>query len=419
MSSAALPALAAPTTAPAAGPHEIEMTWMSIANWYFKLGDLRIVMDGYITRVPGPPFFFAPSGFPADQFAFTQGPYNVDVAAVTKVKNALPANGALDYILAGHSHFDHTWDTPTWAKLTGAPIIGGLSTCYQAVAQNLPADQCRIVNGGERIDLGQGVTMRVVRFNHSGNDTNPIQHFARELSGPPVPDPVTGGFRAGVGEDYPNGGGGRAFLFTIDNPGGPVSFFVQNSASAFDLDKDIVVDGVNYGAPLANLAAAMKDAGLTSVDAWIGTGGAAVAKLIVPVIHPKVYIPNHWDGLFNSFWAGMPFPFKDDALKGYLDSQNIALMPQHQYFDTYRLDRTGVTMQPNHAVKQKLGFPDVQTFGTAMLDAVDHVASTSYGDDCGEGLVQSPWERSTFAHNTNTLAASLAPRFVASASPTR
>ena len=396
-----------------AGPHEVELTWMSIANWYFRLGDLRIVMDGYITRVPGPPFFFAPVGFPADQFAFTQGPYDVDVASVTRVKNALEANGKLDYLLAGHSHFDHTWDTPTWSKLTGAPIIGGLSTCYQAVAQDVQASKCRVVNGGERIDLGNGVTMRIVRFNHSGNASNPIQHFARELSGPPVPDPITGGFRAGVGEDYPNGGGGRALLFTIDNPGGPISFFVNNSASAFDLNQDIIVDGVNYGAPLSNLAAAMADAGLTSVDAWIGTGGLAVAQLIVPVIHPKVYIPNHWDGLFNSFWGGMPFPYKDDTLKAYLDAQHITLMPQHQYFDTYRLDASGVRMTPNHDVKQKLGFPDVQPFTSAMLDAVEKVASTAYGDDCGEGFVQTPWTRSTFAHASNSLVANLAPQLVA------
>src|SRR5690349_24390237 len=31
-----------------AAPPTVEMTWMSIANWYFKIGDKRIVMDGYI-----------------------------------------------------------------------------------------------------------------------------------------------------------------------------------------------------------------------------------------------------------------------------------------------------------------------------------------------------------------------------------
>jgi len=281
-----------------------------------------------------------------------------------------------------------------WTAInTGAPIIGGLSTCLQAQAQNLPATQCKVINGGERLELAEGVIARVVRFNHSGNNTNPIQHFARELSAPPVPDPVLGGFRAGVGEDYPNGGGGRAFLFTINRNGTTLSFFVQNSASAYDLDQNIVVDGVDYGAPLENLKAAMADAGLSSVDVWIGTGSLPVAQLIVPVIHPKAYIPSHWDGLFNPFWGGMPFPFKDTALSGYLASQGIPLLPQGQYMDRFVLSATGLATQPNHAVKQRLGFADVQPFSTAMLAAVQKVASTSDGDDCGESSSLSPWAR--------------------------
>lgn len=364
------------------GKPTVEMTWMSIANWYFDVGGVRMVMDGYITRLPGPPFFFAPPESPGDSFGLTQFPWLVDVPSVTRVQEALPDRGTLDYLIAGHSHFDHTWDTPTWAKLTGAPIIGGLSTCYQAQAQNVT--DCRIVNGGEAIRLGRGVTMRVVRFNHSGNASNPIQHFARELSGPPTPDPVTTGFKGGVGEDYPNGGGGRAFLFTVDRGGRQVSFFVNNSASAFDLDQPIIVDGVNYGAPLDNLAKAMKDAGLTSVDVWIGTGGLAVAQLIVPVLHPRTYIPNHWDGLFNPFWPGLPAPYRDDALAGFLSSQGIALLPQHQYFDGYRLTPAGVTLLENHRIKQRLGFSDVQQFPAAATAAATRAAAvqTTAAEDC-------------------------------------
>jgi hypothetical protein len=269
-------------------------------------------------------------------------------------------------------------------------MIGGRSSCFQATAQGVAPGQCRVIDGGEKIDLGQGVTVRVVRFNHSGDTTNPIQHFARELYDPPTPDAATGGLRAGVGEDYPNGGGGRAFLFTVNRAGGMLSFFVQTSASAFDLDKEIIVDGVNHGAPLANLSAAMADAGIKSVDAWIGTGGLPLAKLIVPVIRPKVYIPSHWDGLFNPFWPGLPYPFKDEALKAYLDAEKIPLMPQQQYFDSYALDAQGVTIKPNGAVKKKLGFTDVQRFSKAMLDATRMVASTSLGDDCGEGAFSTP-----------------------------
>ena len=61
-------------------------------------------------------------------------------------------------------------------------------------------------------------------------------------------------------------------------------------------------------------------------------------------------------------------------------------MPEKQYFDTYVLTRKGVTTVANHDVKQALGFADVQGFDKAMLDAVSHVASTSEGDDCGEGF---------------------------------
>ena len=113
--------LAAPVRA--ADAPDVEFTWMSIANWYIKIGDLRILLDGYVTRLPGPPFFFAPKSFPGDQYAYTKAPAAVDVAAVTKVREALLGNTKLDYVLSGHSHWDHSWDTPTWAKQAGGVMI--------------------------------------------------------------------------------------------------------------------------------------------------------------------------------------------------------------------------------------------------------------------------------------------------------
>ena len=384
------------SSAATAAPPTVEMTWMSIANWYFKIGDQRIVMDGYVSRLPANLFSPSPT-YANDLYAYTKGPASVDIASITKVRDAMLGDARLDLLLVGHSHWDHSWDTPAWATLTGAPMIGGVSSCMQASAQGVPGSQCRSVSGGEKFSLGNGVTMRVVRWNHSGDASNPIQHFARELYRPPIPDAATGGLRAGVGEDYPNGGGNRAFLFTVENPEGRLAFFVNNSASAFDLDKDIVVDGVNHGSPIGNLAAAMKDAGLTQVDAWIGTGGKPVAEMVVPVLRPKTYVPSHWDGLFNSFWAGAPYPFKDDALKTYLDAQKVAFLPETQYFDKFVLSTTGVATETNHDVKSKLGFDDKKRFGSSLLDAVKTVSSTSVGDDCGEGFTPpSAWEK-TFA----------------------
>jgi hypothetical protein len=47
---------------------------------------------------------------------------------------------------------------------------------------------------------------------------------------------------------------------------------------------------------------------------------------------------------------------------------------------------------PTTRVKSALGFADTARFSRALLDAVEHVASTSVGDDCGVGFVEpSPW----------------------------
>jgi len=117
-----------------------------------------------------------------------------------------------------------------------------------------------------------------------------------------------------------------------------------------------VVDGVNYGAPLDNLKAAMTDAGLTSVDLWIGTGGKSIAQLVLPVIKPKAYLPVHWDGLSGAFLAGAPGAFSDSSLETFLTQSNVKLVRPRQYMDKWRLNVAGVVAVDNTAVKQTLGF---------------------------------------------------------------
>ena len=164
-----------------AAPPTVEMTWMSIANWYFRIGDQRILMDGYITRIPEAQFTASPV-YPKDLYTYTTAAYGIDMPSVTRVRDAVLGTDKLDLLLVGHSHWDHSWDTPAWSKLTGAPMIGGASTCMQAAAQGVMGAQCRSVSGGEKIALGNGITMRVVRWNHSGDTDQPDPAFpARAL----------------------------------------------------------------------------------------------------------------------------------------------------------------------------------------------------------------------------------------------
>src|ERR1044072_3908536 len=128
----------------------VEMTWMSIANWDFKIGEKRIMMDAYISRVPGPPFFYPPPGYPGDLYAYTKSGYAVDTASIAQGRDAVRGDKKLGQLLGGASHFDHSWDTPTWSKMTGAPLIGGVSTCFQAAAPRGGAAPCAVVSGGGR-----------------------------------------------------------------------------------------------------------------------------------------------------------------------------------------------------------------------------------------------------------------------------
>jgi L-ascorbate metabolism protein UlaG (beta-lactamase superfamily) len=315
---------------------------MAIANWLFEVGDTRIVMDGWITR-----------------------PIQVrkpDVFAVHRVLHALGENEKVDYILTGHSHIDHALDTATWAKLTGAQIIGSRTTCFQAFAQGVPESQCTIVSGGEVLNLGRGVTVRVVRWQHSGDIGGPLQTPV-ELDAIPTLEP-DGSLPANA---LPNGGGGRAYLFTVDTTAGPINWFYADTDNDRAFDLPLIADGEDFGTPRNNLMAAMAEAGLTGVDLWIGGVGnrLAVAQNVVPVLQPKAFIPHHWDD-FPPFFPGLPFPFSDTpdaaAVEAFVTGQGIQFLPQHQYMDKYVLDVNGIIPVPNSKVKQELGFSDVQEF---------------------------------------------------------
>jgi L-ascorbate metabolism protein UlaG (beta-lactamase superfamily) len=333
----------------AATPDHVDVTWLSIANIHLDFGGTRVLADGYITRVPQSNF----QG--GGGFDRTLRPVRPDAAAVREVFDAIGGRDAIKLLLTGHSHFDHSLDTPVWAQLSGANVVGANSTCLQLQAARLPAARCRAVLGGERIELGERLRMHVIRWNHSGDPaTNPAQHNPRELTAVPVPD-AEGGLRVGVAEDFPNGGGNRAYLFVVDTAQGPLSLLYQDSASAVDLTVPIVMDGRDHGAPLENLRRALAAAQLTGVDLWIATGGRDVAALVLPVLRPKAYLPVHWDGLFGAFKAGVPGPFSDPELEKLLADSGVRLVKPAQYMDKWRLDRAGITSVDNSRVKKTLG----------------------------------------------------------------
>ena len=75
---------AAGALAAGVGPDHVSITWLSVTNIYYELGPLHILTDGYITRIPKEEFYGGGGGY-----AFTRHPHTSDVAAVTRVLEAL------------------------------------------------------------------------------------------------------------------------------------------------------------------------------------------------------------------------------------------------------------------------------------------------------------------------------------------
>src|SRR6476660_3838758 len=174
---AALPAM------PASPESSVDITWLSVTNVYLRTGPVGFLTDGYITRLPE-------SAFVDQTLKHSRAAYRPDSAAVARMATLLGGRDAVQALLNGHSHFDHAFDDALWAKLTRAEVYGPRSTCLQLEAQDVPASRCTSVEGGEAVPLGDGVIVRVVRWNHSGDHAvNPELHDPVELARVPTRDP--------------------------------------------------------------------------------------------------------------------------------------------------------------------------------------------------------------------------------------
>ncbi len=298
-------------------PQEVRMTWFGITNWHYQVGDVGILLDGAV-------------GYPAR----TPNP-----AMVTRTLDALKKNGTVDVILLGHLHGDHSVDTPEFAKQTGAQYYGSKGACEEAVAYGVNPDKCTPVYGGEKVDLSEYVTMRVVRWVHS----------------------------IGCGQ-LQNGGGIETFgyLFTAQTSGKPLTWYVTDSgAGGADLTTDqIDADGVNRGAPIRNLSAAVKDAGIPGFDVWQGGPESRVinqARTVVPMFNVKEFMPHHFGarGGFDLL-QGLHYPYVEDEMPKLKDFLSKAGVPQtyaENYFDAFVYDAQGLRKVPNAAVKTAMGLP--------------------------------------------------------------
>lgn len=116
-----------------------ELDWYGCATFRLTAGGTVVFLDAYVDRMPGA----AGPGVPAGKI------------------------GRADWILIGHSHFDHLYGAERIAVRTGATIVGSYETVRVMSAAGVPDEQLLPVAGGERIRLADDLTARVFPSLHS------------------------------------------------------------------------------------------------------------------------------------------------------------------------------------------------------------------------------------------------------------
>lgn len=86
-----------------------------------------------------------------------------------------------DWIVVGHSHFDHLWGAERIAARTGATIIGSHESVRVMDGVGVPLPQLLPVAGGERIRLGPAVTVTVYPSLHSCVWSHAAMHDSDEV----------------------------------------------------------------------------------------------------------------------------------------------------------------------------------------------------------------------------------------------
>jgi hypothetical protein len=117
----------------------VTLDWLGCATFRLVRDDLVIFLDAYVDRVSSAP----PTGM-----------------TTARVEEA-------NWIVVGHSHFDHLWGAERIARQTGATIVGSYETVRIMAEQGVPATQLMPVGGGERIRLSADASVEVFPSLHS------------------------------------------------------------------------------------------------------------------------------------------------------------------------------------------------------------------------------------------------------------
>ncbi len=113
--------------------------WFGTTTFRVHTGGPVLFFDAYLDRVPG------------------LDPVGLSTAEVEEA----------DFVFVSHAHFDHLYGADALARRTGATVVGSPESARCLRACGVPEEQLLIVTGGETVDCGGGVKVRVLPALHS------------------------------------------------------------------------------------------------------------------------------------------------------------------------------------------------------------------------------------------------------------
>jgi L-ascorbate metabolism protein UlaG (beta-lactamase superfamily) len=115
------------------------LEWFGTSTFRIRTNGLTVFFDGYLDRLPG----LEPVGL-----------------SIREVDQA-------DFVFVSHAHFDHLYGVDALALQTGATVVASPESARYLRASGVPEHQLIVVTGGETVDCGHEVHVRVVPALHS------------------------------------------------------------------------------------------------------------------------------------------------------------------------------------------------------------------------------------------------------------
>lgn len=251
---------ASAAAAQSAGVEGVRVRWLGVAGFSIAAGDTVLLHDPYLSR-PG-------------LWGTLVRRYRPDLSVLAPLlqpEGPAPELAGADWILIGHSHFDHLGDAPWLATQTGAVVAGSATTVNISRGYGLGGEQLRQVDPGHALELGP-FSIRVVESRH-----------ARVILGRvPLPGEVT----------EPQQGPLHALSFPLGDARG---YLVEHAPSGLRL---YFLSSAGVHEPALE---ALRDEPPVDVLFAASQGrDEHYARALVGALRPHLVVPHHFDSFFRA-----------------------------------------------------------------------------------------------------------------------